>query len=103
MTAVDPHRLVSMPDDQERAAFVRAEVQRILEWRKKDPPDKIQSRAKSAAEEVLAAISPNSPYKKVFHSSPEGPDGEDEWTREDEPIGRAAQVLREFIRFVQAV
>jgi hypothetical protein len=101
MTAVDPDRLQTMPD-HERAAHVEAEVGCILRWRAKDPPDRIKPRAKSGAEEVLAAISPEAPYKKVFYSSPEGPDGRDEWTCVGGPVGRAADVLREFIEFVKS-
>jgi hypothetical protein len=102
MTAVDPDLVNSLPNDQERSAHVQNEVRRILGWRMKDPPEKIRLRAESAAEEVLAAIAPGAPYERVFHSSPEGPDGEDEWTREHEPVGRAALVLKQFIEFVKA-
>ena len=100
MTAVDPDHLNSLPDRRTRAAYVEDEVKRILDWRHKDEPEKIKSKAESAPDEVLAAIEPNAPYMKVFHSSPEGPDGQDNWTRYDEPDGRAAQVLKEFIEFV---
>ena len=103
MTAVDPDLLKSKPSDSERAAVIVKEVQRILVWRNKDPDsDKIHSRATSAAEEVLAATAPGAPYNRVFHSSPEGPDGEDEWTTPGGPVGRAAEVLKEFISFVKS-
>jgi hypothetical protein len=102
MTAIDPKQLQSLPDDQSRAAQIRTDVDRILQWRNKDRPDKVQTRADSAADEVLAAIAPGSPYSKVFHSAPEGPDGKDEWTRESEPVGQAAHVLRQFVWFILA-
>lgn len=104
MTAVDPERVRSFPDQQGKEQFVRAEVERILRWRKKDPEEKIPERADSAVRDVLPAVGPEGGqlYTKVFHSSPEGPDGQDEWTREAEPVGRARQVLEEFAEFYRS-
>jgi hypothetical protein len=105
MTAVDPQTILSQPDERSREAFIQKEVRRILEWRGRDTPDSIESRSRSAAGEILGAIGSgiDQVYARVFHSSPEGPDREDEWTREAEPIGKAQQVLQEFIEFYRAL
>jgi guanylate kinase len=104
MTAVDPERLRAMSDDQSRKGYIREEVARILAWRGKDDAASISKRANSAVDEVLAAIGLKGPsdYDRVFYSAPEGPDGEDEWTKEDQPVGRAKEVLLEFIEFVRS-
>ena len=103
MTAINPAHLLSLPDDETRADHIRREVEGILVHRKKDPPAKIPPRAESAVKEIMIAIRPDSPYDKVFHSAPEGPDGEDEWTCKDGPINQARQVLFEFIEFVRTI
>jgi len=105
VTAVDPDLLRKMPDDKTRAEYIQGEVVKILRWRNKDTPNKIQSRARSAVDEILSAMGPDgiNLYDKMFYSAPEGPDGQDEWTRESQPIGRAKQVLMEFIEFVKSV
>ena len=105
MTAVDPQAILAKPDDQSRAQLIQDEVERILRWRDKDGPEQIKPRAKSAVREILTAIGPEGVklYTRVLHSSPEGPDGEDDWTREPEPTGRAMQVLNEFIAFYKSV
>lgn len=104
MTAVDPEAIRSQPESN-RAQFIQDEVERILTWRAKDELDKIKKRAKSAVKEVLTAIGPNGRdvYTKVFHSSPEGPDGEDDWTRYERPEGQAKAVLDEFGAFFKSV
>jgi hypothetical protein len=103
MTAVDPKTVLAQPDEQSRARFIQHEVEQILQRRAKDTPDKIKSRAKSAVAEVWSAVGPDGSklYSRVFHSAPEGPDGQDEWTSEAHPVGRAKQVLDEFVAFVQ--
>jgi hypothetical protein len=101
MTAVDRQTILDQTDDR-RAGFIEGEVRKILSWRRKDDEDKIQSRAKSAVKEILSAICPKDgqvPYAEVFNSAPEGPDGEDEWTKGKQPMGRAKQVLDEFVTF----
>jgi hypothetical protein len=97
---------ISLPDgvpegDLSRGPFIQSEVERILRWRNKDAPDKIRIRAASAVDEILTAISPEGSqnYARIFDSAPEGPDGEDEWTRDAEPVGDARRVLEEFIAF----
>jgi hypothetical protein len=104
MTAVDPQTTLDQAEDA-RASFIETEVKRILTWRGKDDNDKIESRAKSAVKEILSAISPDgrSRYTKVFHSAPEGPDGQDDWTRGKEPVGRAKQVIDEFVEFFKSI
>jgi hypothetical protein len=103
MTAVDPKAVLAQPDEQSRARYIQQEVEQILQRRAKDAPDKIKSRAKSAVAEVWSAVGPDGSrlYSRVFHSAPEGPDGQDDWTREAQPVGRAKQVLDEFVAFVQ--
>jgi hypothetical protein len=104
MTAVHRKAILALPE-QNRAPFIEAEVERILRWRNKDAPDKVRIRAKSAVDEILTAISPegSQDYARILDSAPEGPDEEDEWTREAEPIGDAERVLDEFIAFYASV
>jgi hypothetical protein len=104
MTAVDLEAVRSQPEGS-RAQFIQDEVERILTRRDKDEPDKIKKRAESAVKEVLTAIglSGGDVYTKVFHSTPEGPDGEDDWTRHDQPEGQAKAVLDEFVAFLKSV
>jgi guanylate kinase len=104
LTAVHLHAIVALPE-QARGGFIRAEVERILRWRNKDAPDKIRIRAQAASHEVLTAISPEgaAQYARVFDSSLEGPNGEDEWTKGAEPVGDARRVLDEFIAFHRSV
>ncbi len=105
MTAVDPSHLRGLPDDATRSTYIATEVERILSWRKKDPPADIKKRSESAVQEILEAIAPESSkqYSKVFHSAAEGPDKEDDWTREAQPVGRAKAVLEEFVAFFKEV
>jgi hypothetical protein len=35
-------------------------------------------------------------YSKIIHSAPEGPDREDDWTREARPVGKALTAIEEF-------
>lgn len=104
VTAVHRKAILAQPE-QSRGQFIQSEVERILTWRKKDPPDKVKSRAKSAVKEILTAINSEGSelYARVFDSSPEGPDGEDEWTSEAEPVRDARRVLDEFIAFYKSV
>lgn len=103
MTAIDPDFLHSLPSDEARAQHIRDEVSNILSARGKDDTTTINKRSDSAVQEILAAIGHDGikQYRKVFHSAPEGPDGDDEWTREEEPTGRARKVLDDFIVFVR--
>jgi len=104
MTAVHRKTILDLPE-QSRGLFIQSEVERILSWRSKDAPDKVRIRAKSAVDEILTAISPEGSrhYARIFDSAPEGPDGEDEWTVEAEPVGDARRVLDEFIAFYTSV
>ena len=38
-------------------------------------------------------------YSKILHSAAEGPDREDDWTREERPVGQAKAAMEEFIAF----
>jgi hypothetical protein len=101
MTAVDPVFLESLADEQAKTEHIISKVENILVSRNKDDIKDIQIRAGSAAREILEALSPEGKkeYLKILHSAPEGPDGEDEWTRKAVPVGRAKAVLEEFIEF----
>ena len=70
----------------------------MLLFRNKDEIKDIQVRANAAAGEILEALSPNGRkmYAKIIHSAPEGPDGEDDWTREENPVGNALKAIMEF-------
>lgn len=105
ITAVDPHAVRNQPDDQTRAWFIQDAVECSLRWRAKDSADKISLRAKSAVAEITEALGPSGAalYERVFHSSPEGPDREDEWTKEPQPTGRAKDVLNEFVVWVRSM
>lgn len=103
MTAVDPEIIRALPDNEIRERHIRNEVERILTWRGTETPDKVKSRAKSAVNEILAALNirKTAAYDLVLHSSPEGPDGEDEWTRSDKPIGLAKAVFSKVLEQIQ--
>jgi hypothetical protein len=105
MTAIDPAYLETMGDDHIKADFIRREVEKILSCRKKDDVRDIQIRAQAAPGEILEALSPDGVkmYSKVLYSSPEGPDGEDDWTRETMPVGQAKVVMDEFISFYKSL
>ena len=104
LTAVHRKRILALQEGS-RGEYIQSEVERILRWRNKDAPDKIRIRAKSAVDEILTALSPEGSrhYARIFDSAPEGPDGEDEWTKEAEPVGHATRVLREFLAFYASV
>jgi hypothetical protein len=104
MTAVHRKAILAQPE-QSRGQFIQSEVEQILKLRQKDAADKIKLRAKSAVKEVLTAIGPDGSqqHERAFDSSPEGPNGEDEWTREAEPVGDAKRILDEFIAFYKSV
>ncbi len=104
MTAVDPQVILAAPE-QKRGPFIQSEIRRILTWRGKNTPDDVERRAKSAVGEILTAVGPEGSriYARVFHSSPEGPDGQDEWTKQVEPIGDAKRVLDQFIEFYNSL
>lgn len=100
MTAVHQKTILAQPE-QSRGQFIQSEVERILTWRGKDAADKVKLRSKSAVHEILTAIGPegSGQYARILDSSPEGPDGQDEWTKEAEPVGDARRVLEEFVAF----
>lgn len=104
MTAVRRETILALPEGS-RGPFIQSEVERNLLWRNKDAPDKVRIRARSAVDEILTAISPegSQQYARIFDSAPEGPDGEDEWTKEAEPVGDARRVLDDFIAFYASV
>lgn len=102
MTAVNPEQILSLPGDRARTEFITREVKGFLLRRNKDEGKDIEIRAHHAAHEILEAISPQGEemYDLIIHSAPEGPDGDDEWTRQDGPAGRARAALEQFIAFV---
>jgi hypothetical protein len=104
LTAVDPEVVKLLPNNDIRGRFISNEVERILTWRNKDKPDKIQSRANSAIDEILCALGmkkTQAHYDLILHSSPEGPDGQDEWTKEKEPVGKAKTILDNVVNFIK--
>jgi hypothetical protein len=70
----------------------------MLLFRKKDLPEDIKIRARAAASEILGALSPEGQkmYAKIIYSSPEGPDGQDDWTRGEKLAGKALEAMGEF-------
>jgi hypothetical protein len=101
MTAVDPGHLSILPDDEARSDHISREVEKILLHRGKDEIRDIRVRSRAAAREVMEALAngPGKPYDRILFSAPEGPDGEDDWTREGLPVGFAKSALEEFIAF----
>ena len=103
MTAVDPNIILGMQDEKSKAAYISDNVKKNLTWRNKDSVSDIGIRSMAAVKEILEAIGPEgqASYQKIIHSAPEGPDGEDEWTKSGFPSGKAKEALEEFIRFYQ--
>jgi hypothetical protein len=101
MTAVDPAYIAAMPDDRAKSSYIIAEVRKNITRRNMDSAKDIEIRASSAAKEILEALGPagSSLYDKILYSAPEGPDGQDDWTREEQPIGQAKIAMDEFIGF----
>jgi hypothetical protein len=102
MTAVNPENILNLSDDRARAEFIAREVKEFLVHRNKDEEKDIEIRAQYAASEILGAIGPEGRvlYDLIIHSSPEGPDGRDEWTRQNGPAGQAKAALEQFISFI---
>jgi hypothetical protein len=105
MTAVDPVIIEKFLDPEEKAGYITSEVYKMLLFRNKDELKDIKIRACSAVVEILEAISPEGrkQYAKILHSAPEGPDGEDDWTREAMPIGQAKTAIEEFISYFDSI
>ena len=99
LTALDPVYLKSI-SIEEAKDFIEKEIKRILSWRNKDSETSIQSRCKSAQEEMLNVLFNEYSFDKTIYSAPEGPDGEDDWTKDDEPQGQASLALREFVSLI---
>jgi hypothetical protein len=104
MTAVDPVTIEKFRDPEEKAGYIIQEVYKMLLFRNKDGLEDIKIRAHAAAGEILDALSPEGQkqYAKILHSAPEGPDGEDDWTREPQPVGQAKAALEQFIDYYNA-
>jgi hypothetical protein len=100
LTAVPLNGITNLsPEDA--SLEIQARIEKILSWRGKDAAADIRKRAESAVKEVMEALTVPSLYDRVFDSSPEGPDGEDDWTSGSVPRGNAAKVLREFTLFFE--
>jgi hypothetical protein len=99
MTAVNPLAIKKFKKNVEKAGYITSEVYKMLLFRNKDEVEDIKIRAHAAAGEILEALSPEGRkmYNKIIHSAPEGPDGEDDWTREEKPAGQAMKSLEEFV------
>jgi guanylate kinase len=102
MTAVNPLAIKKFNNKVEKAGYITSEVYKMLLFRNKDEMEDIKIRAYAAAGEILEALSPagRKVYSKIIHSAPEGPDGEDDWTRGPEPVGHARKALQDFIDVV---
>jgi guanylate kinase len=105
ITAVDPAAIRKHRNTEEKAGYITSEVYKMLLLRNKDEIKDMQVRAHAAAGEILEALSPSGRkmYSKIIHSAPEGPDGEDEWTREAQPVGRAKATMEEFVIFYKSL
>jgi guanylate kinase len=113
LSAVDPS-VFQNKSYKAAGDIIEKRVRNILITRGKNLSKDIRIRAKSAIDEVLEAygwkksyknrklaIGKLSDYNKIILSSPEGPDGEDDWTRKKYPVGQAAYALREFTSFIK--
>jgi guanylate kinase len=100
LTAVDPSVIRKFRRKEEKAGYISSEVYKMLMYRNKDELEDVRIRAQAAAGEILEALSPDGRkmYNKIIHSAPEGPDGEDDWTREGEPVGNAKAAIEEFLK-----
>ena len=98
MTAVNPLAIKKFKKKVEKAGYITSEVYKMLLFRNKDEMEDIKVRAHAAAGEILEAISPKGRklYDKIICSAPEGPDNEDDWTREGKQAGKALEALGEF-------
>jgi hypothetical protein len=105
MTAVDPAHLENISDEQSKADYITREVEKILISRNKDDLIDIQLRAQAASTEILDALclEGQKTYSRILFSAPEGPDGEDDWTREAMPVGQAKVAMEEFIAFYKGL
>jgi len=105
MTAVNPMAIEKFSDHEEKSGYITSEVYKMLLCRNKDELEDIKVRAHAAAKEILEALSPEgqTQYSKILYSAPEGPDGEDDWTREPEPVVQAKVAIEEFISFYNTV
>jgi len=103
ITAVDPAEIIRITDEEERVGFISSEVYKMLLFRNKDKPEDIKVRAHAAAGEILEALNPNGQraYDLILHSAPEGPEGNDDWTRERMPVGLAKSAAEEFVGFLR--
>jgi hypothetical protein len=104
LTAVDPDCVLRLPTES-RAEYIRSEVARILNWRGKDAPSEIALRSEDAIKEILEAIGPSGlhEYDVIIHSAPEGPDNQDDWTRDGKPVGLAKQATERFMNHINRV
>lgn len=88
-------------DTEEARRIIEDEVRRILLRRAADDDNSIARRAASAADEVLDALRGAQHYDRILRTSPEGPDGEDDWTCPGGPRGRAAEAVKDFVDFIE--
>ncbi len=100
--AVDLERIETL-EEREARGEIEEEVKAILTWRRTEDNVAIARRARSAACEVLGALTGAQRYNRIFRTSPEGPDGEDDWTFPGGPRGNAARAAEEFVAFIEAL
>ncbi|MCU0370666.1 MAG: hypothetical protein MUC31_04580 [Bacteroidales bacterium] len=105
MTAVDPAEIGKFRKKEEKAGYIASEVYKMLLVRNKDKPEDISVRSSASAGEILEALSREGrkSYSKIIYSAAEGPDGKDEWTREEQPVGQAKIALDEFLEFYRKI
>jgi len=105
MSAVNPAVIEEFKDDKEKAGYITSEVYKMLLFRNKDILEDMKIRAHAAASEILGALSPEGQkqYAKIIYSSPEGPDGEDDWTRKVMPMGQAKAAIEEYISYFDSI
>lgn len=100
LTAVDP-KLLRHISVQEAEKRIREHVGSILVRRGRDTPDEIDLRTNSAVKEIMDALNDEKAYDRIIVSAPEGPDKQDDWTREEYPVNKAAQTLKELLSIIQ--
>jgi hypothetical protein len=100
MTAVDLNTLLGMTR-QAKEKLIYEKVSEILIQRKKNSLEDIDLRAKSAVGEILSALDGTQQYNLTLLSAPEGPDGQDDWTRECAPVGRAKETIDKFLACIR--
>lgn len=102
LCALNTEKLQSY-DGKRARCTIEDEVRNILLRRAVDGDSNIAGRAASAADEVLEALHGSQRYDRILLTSPEGPNGEDDWTSPGGPRGRAAEAVEDFVEFIDVL